>query len=530
MSAVASSIDVNASVPSEPALQAASFFETLAHDDRNSTYILARRDRGGRWSETPFTVSEGLPDMSDRDSDWYVTHNGFRGSHRRAGEARQINAIFFDVDCHSGDFASVVPLLVGRLEDAFAADALPRPTMVVSTGRGVHLYYVLRRSTPTGRRGGRSNDRGISFVGDVTRRLSLVLRSVVGGIDGAEVDDAVYDFARVGRVPGTFNTRSRTMCRLIQNSGRLWELQELGRYRVSEASGGTAAADSARQSSSRRGRRSRGAFEPVLASRLRGLQELMSLRRGRCEGHRDNMDFVYYNTATQIYGPEKASHLLEAFNRQFEHPLPQADLDQIRRTIDSVTIRFGAHAGEHGYYPLSRENVIGRLGISEEEIALTGFLMSSKQRARAESKRSTSRRRALRDDEICRLYSQCGLTQAAIAKRIGCSLRTVSSVTSRRGAKRGKTWGLREAVASAVANKREASSVAAMAEGQRDGSKVCAKNWSTSYCGVAPVSGVFITPSVPRDYGTPPALTDGIGHWDSPGADRRYWPLGLPRR
>ena len=81
----------------------------------------------------------------------YVSVNGFSGDRRRLDSLRQINALFFDLDCHGSSRSQTDNAICNALEiisEAVRIEKFPRPTLTVDSGRGLHLYYVLNRSIP----------------------------------------------------------------------------------------------------------------------------------------------------------------------------------------------------------------------------------------------------------------------------------------------------------------------------------------------------------------------------------------------
>lgn len=464
--------------------QADALFELLARDDRNSRYVIASRSSDGRWAERAVRAGQpvGAFISDNSDADWYISHNGFTGTRRRSDQARQVNAIMLDIDCHDGYSPEKVAALLTRLTEAIHCGYLPSPTVSVDTGRGAHLYYVLLSSTPARKRDGAPNEEGLRYLGDVTRRLAELVASAVEDLDGVEVDDAVYDMARVGRLPGTVNSATGTLCRIFGGAGRLWALSALARYRLPSPDPKSTRKSRADRNTGTHGRRLRRggralAEKNMLAHRLKMTAELQKLRGFQCEGHRDQMCFIFYNTATQLFGPQHARKMLETFNRAFSAPLPNADLDQIARTVDGIVISHGQHAGEQGFYPLTRKNIINRLGLTTEEDKELGFFENAKSRRRRKAREDTSNKKNHRRQEIVRLYSTCGLTQKEVADRVGCSLRTVSSTVTSLGLKRAKTWSLQQAVARAVHSRKvgQAAMVAAASGSQaaREGQPAC---------------------------------------------------------
>ena len=469
------------------------FFRLLFHDDRDSFYVVSRRARSGAWTEMALRAGEVSNLSFDAHADWYVTRNGFAGRRRRVEECRQVNALMFDIDCHDGGHEVAVPRALDALCGVFDAGVLPVPTMLVHTGRGLHLYYVLERSTPARLKSGARNERGLAYVNDVTAGISRVLSRVLANVAGVEVDECVYDLARVSRIPGTVNQNSHTTCEIVMSSEHLFTLAEL-------SAAGEKPAPQVKQG------RSGGVvrFDRMLLSRLRKVRELRDLRGAACVGHRDMMLFVYYNTATQIYGPAEALRLAREYNAGFCAPLPDKDVEQIARTVDANVVRMGRHAGEKGFYPLSAATLVEKLALTADEAEALEFFASRRKEQREAAKQATRQRRIERNERIRTLYATGSMTQAQVAEVVGCSLRTVSAVlnadkleraagntTEQRPeqAEEAKTQASESPTAEVAAD--EASPVA-----EEQSSQTYAKKCPTSCCGGAPQGSGLRSPAL----------------------------------
>ena len=414
------------------------FLRTLLHDDRNSFYVLST-DEGGRWEDVPVRRAQlaALPlGMGAQDSaaSYYITHNGFADRRRKLESCRQVNAMFFDLDCH-GEPGFECRRLVDeahRLVVAAAeAGTLPRPTMVVDSGRGLHLYYVLERSIPCRLRAGGSmqpNEKALAYFRDVQLRLADVLDEVLSGLDGVDVDRAVFDCTRVSRIPGTYNAKAGRRARLLSADGGYWQLGDLARYRVQAAAvPSPTALPAAQPQHTPAGTLVR--FDRLMASRLRKVAELQEHRGYACEGNRELMCFVYYNTAVQLYERPEAFRRLGAFNARFARPLSCDELEGVRSAVDGVV----NVKGERGHYILNAQTLIRLLALTPAEIEATRFFTSKRAAERAEAKRATRARREDRDQRICNLYATGELTQVQVAQAVGCSVRTVSKAVKAAG-------------------------------------------------------------------------------------------------
>ena len=171
-------------------------------------------------------------------------------------------------------------------------------------------------------------------------------------IDCIDVDEKVFDFTRVSRVPGSFNPAAQRYARLLLSSDSYYDLSDLNvklggfaKHVVSPEVGHSPNAIFSKK---------RGDDSPLLRSRLANVISLQALRNFDCEGSRELMCFVFYNTAVQLVGPNDASRQLCSFNSRFTQPLSQAELDSVVRSVDRVVnVR-----GQRGYYVLSAKRIV----------------------------------------------------------------------------------------------------------------------------------------------------------------------------
>ena len=404
------------------------FRRLITHDDRNSYYVVSSCTNG-TWEDVAVRKSNlAVLGFSDAAS-YYMTHNGFFEPNRKTESARQLNALFFDLDCHDRPLAevrAVVDRTLNALYQACDAGKLPVPTMIIDSGRGVQLFYVLRRSVPTYFKS-EANSKSISFFENVQRRMMDVLEHLLSPIDGISVDRATGDLSRVSRIPGTYNQSAGRAARIVEASETLHSLSDLSTFATEYLMKNIVARPIRPK---KKTRTTMLHYEPLMMSRLSKVIELQAHRHFRCEGQRELMCFVFYNTAVQIYHREDARNRLHSFNAQFAAPLDESELSGIERSVDNVT----NHQGQTGFYLIGAQRITELLGLTEEENAAIRFFESKRVILRSKAKRDTLRKRTERNKRIVELRKTTDLTQPQIAQEVGVSLRTVASVLAQNAA------------------------------------------------------------------------------------------------
>ncbi len=399
------------------------FRRLLTHDDRNSFYVLAT-DAGGQWRETAVKNNGLLAVGFQPNASYYITHNGFTSRTRKTEALRQLNALFFDLDCHNAAEAetrAAVEEAIQAISSAAKAGNLPKPTMIIDSGRGLQLFYVLDRSIPMRcNNKDAAENKGAILFSAVQQQLASAIEAIIKDIPSISLDRATFDHARVSRIPGTYNRNARRFARLVEASEIFHSLQSL------RASLCAFSAQSIAKPLPRRVKThaSLMRYKPLMLRRLTKIVDLQAYRNFDCEGNRELMCFVFYNTAVQIYDQDHAVQRLSQFNARFIKPLANTELKGIISSVDGVVNL----KGDRGYYLIGVVRLIEMLGLTEEEVQAIDFFESSKALQRKQAKQQTRAKRQARNNEIIKLRQTTNLTQKEIAQRVGCSLRTVASV------------------------------------------------------------------------------------------------------
>ena len=213
-------------------LHTATFANVLYHDDRGSVCFVGVKEAAGQFRETKCAKCQIVDAVARAKGEHaYISVNSFFSPWlpRSTDNLRQVNAIFVDMDCHADDptrtretIKEETAYLIRAIEEGW----MPRPTIIVDSGRGLHLYYIYERSIPARLKGGCANDKGLAVHADLTRKIYARVSSVLDG-RALTVDCHCTDLSRYARVPGTVNPHTGTFCTLIRWNGPFYSFDSL---------------------------------------------------------------------------------------------------------------------------------------------------------------------------------------------------------------------------------------------------------------------------------------------------------------
>lgn len=319
----------------------------------------------------------------DPDYHQYLTVNGFVSRKRTTENCFQINATVMDFDFASSKKEKAEHATPSRIRektvrtlevlyDNVEKGNLPEPTMIVFTGRGIHVYYVYDRSISYRVKGGVVN----KLVHMHTSLCDTLYSKVKGMLteDCLVLDPACKDISRVLRVPGSYNQKAQRHAVILTADGPYHDIFEMkkviGRKERKKPKHKKVRgpdnvilfpydptsfmmdndSELAEQLLSdpdylSEAKTFRIEFEPTGNERyatamqyrrdyLEKLQELCN-QNGICSGVRHSMNFLYYVTVLLLFGRDfpLAPKCLADFNDHFIVPQSDAELDSIVKSL-----------------------------------------------------------------------------------------------------------------------------------------------------------------------------------------------------
>lgn len=386
------------------------FLETLHHDIRGGHTVTLSIDDSGVINSAPNYLGQTKL-VTNSSKNYYTSVNSFKGYSRKTNKIFNLTAIVLDLDMH--DCALNAKELESELNDLWNNKDILPPTMITFSGRGFHLYYVLKHSVPA------TSDKAIALF---TKTADALFDKYAANISHAKVDYSVKDFARVLRLPGTVNQANGEIARLVgllkesDGSPSYYDLPEIisGCQLVFEQK---VLAPNLPASKSQVPKGSND--QKILTRRLLQLNKLLSLRDHDITGIRDLFFLCYFAAAKQLLGHDAALNEIKTINNSLKNPLSD------KKLINVITPK--------STYRFTDEWICSNLCLSNQEksalkINLTKDGLTKKDIRKAQVKAKREERNAL----ILTLAKD-GFYYETIAKKANCSLRTVKYVLKEAG-------------------------------------------------------------------------------------------------
>ena len=358
----------------------------------------------------------------------YITPNTIYVPFRRVENIRQFRALFLDFD-NIGEDKHYVSYNIFELA---AQDVIPMPTMIVDSGRGLHVYWRIKNA-PYG---------ALYSWQEIEDMLYHRLKHL-----GA--DRQATDATRLLRLPNTINSKSNSECNVLwiddKTEYSMYDLKDKyikvkKKPKTSTKTTNKVIANAFFNSYS------------LHMDRATDLITLCELRKYKVEGHRNMLLHCYaYWIGIYVRSKEELADSVNNLNNKFKPPLKQTEVNAILRCVPKAIDKFiayeqGIRNGEDkrvskgmkdkaGYW-YKNETLIERLGITVEEqrhlktIIGTRVKYDRKNEKRNKARRNenglTPRQQQKQDliNKVKELKEQ-GLKQTEVANQLQKSLRTI---------------------------------------------------------------------------------------------------------
>ncbi|WP_075809069.1 replication protein, partial [Clostridium perfringens] len=302
-----------------------------------------------------------LKDLDMNGENIYITLNTFYKPCRRLENIKELNTLFIDLDYYKTDKTEDQVLI--DLEKNYFNQSIPIPNYVIDSGRGMYLIWLIN-AVPS---------QALPLWKAVQDYLYKQLKCF-----GA--DRQALDATRILRVPGSINSKSKTVVNILDEYEYVYDLREIQNGFLPEL----------KPYEKKKGRPSKINYiyreRSLYYGRIQDIIKLCELREYDLKGHRELILFLYrYYLCSFTEDIEKALNDALELNSMFRQALSEREVIRATRSAEIC------YLDKNKQYKYKNETLIELLEITEEEQKYMTIIISKeeyKRRKRIRNKNS----------------------------------------------------------------------------------------------------------------------------------------------
>lgn len=289
----------------------------------------------------------------------YITPNTFYSTYRRLEYIKELNALFIDLDCYKIGFTR--EQIIMNLEENYFNKSIPTPNYVIDSGRGMYLIWLIN-AVPS---------KALPLWKAVEEYLYNKLKCF-----GA--DRQALDATRILRVPGSINSKSKTVVDIIDEYDYIYDLREIQKEFLPDL-------DVIKKK--KRGRPKKVVFihreRSLYYARIQDIVKLCELREFDLKGHREIILFLYrYYLCSFTEDTQKALDDVLGLNKMFKQPLIEKEVIRATKSAEKC------YLDKIKQYKYKNDTLINLLEITEFEQTHMITIISKNEYKRRENIRS----------------------------------------------------------------------------------------------------------------------------------------------
>lgn len=315
-------------------LNKASYIEKL-HSKSKGWITRSIIDKNG-YSQWHYKYVE-LKELDMSGENIYITPNTFYKPYRRLECIKELNTLFIDLDYYKTGKTREQALM--NLEKNYFNKIVPIPNYVIDSGRGMYLIWLIN-SVPS---------MALPLWKSIQDYFYKVLKDF-----GA--DRQALDATRILRVPGSINSKSKTVVDIIDEYDYIYDLREIQNEFLPEL----------KPYEKKKGRPSKVNYifreRSLYFGRIQDIIKLCELREGDLKGHREFVLFLYrYYLCSFTEDAQKALGDVLELNDTFIQPLVGKEAIRATRSAERC------YLDKNKEYKYKNDTLIELLEITEEE-------------------------------------------------------------------------------------------------------------------------------------------------------------------
>ena len=267
----------------------------------------------------------------------YITLNTFFKPYRRLECIKELNALFIDLDYYKTKFTK--EQIIMNLEENYFNKTIPATNYILDSGRGLALIWLINK-VPS---------KALPLWKAIEEYLYNKLKEF-----GA--DRQALDSTRILRVPGSINSKSKTVVSIIDEYDYIYDLREIQKEFLPEL----------KPKEKKKGRSKKINYiyreRSLYYARIQDITKLCELREYDLKGHREIILFLYrYYLCSFTEDVQKALEDVLELNSMFIAPLKENEVIRATRSAEKC------YLDKNKEYKYKNDTLIELLEITEYE-------------------------------------------------------------------------------------------------------------------------------------------------------------------
>lgn len=410
-------------------------YVNIFHSDTTG-YIPVAISEKGQWKQYHFQSPEAVVNYLKPDTDCYFSPNTVFMPDRSSENIRELTSFWLDLDIYKISLSKEQAVII--IKKAVKKGILPLPTLIVTSGNGLYVFWKLRKHAPG------KIKKIIKLWNNVLQALFNVAQEL-----GLNPDPATSDPTRVLRAMGTTNTKSGLVSEVLEyNPNSLYSMSELGvKWYPLEKKKKTSS-----KSSKSKGKKVAHLFNShsLYIGRISDIETICKYR-GQNKIEHENREmtlFIYRYYWTLVHGHEKALEKTLELNSKLFNPLDEKEVRNYTKTtkkmwskIENQEKQVWQGKEKDAGYHYTNKKLIEILKLKQEEMKKLKLKAIISLREKYD-RNNEKRREAYRDEDgltnrqrqaesvfnqVSQLIEQ-GMKQTDIAVKLGISKGRVSQL------------------------------------------------------------------------------------------------------
>lgn len=369
------------------------FFNTV-HKDNDTSYITIAELNKKEYKQYHYlggaSACDRAIELSQQKVNVYHSANAFYMPRRGVATLFHLNALYVDIDCHDKAFDEDKTLY--WLKEDFYEKKIPTPTLTVSTGRGLQLYWSIE-TAPV---------QVLPLWSLVQQKIIDELAEINEYVDGVSVDRKCVDPTRILRVPYTYNQKSNTQATITDELDYCYTMSEIvenyfPQLQIVKKNPNPNKNTKVFKEYSNIYRIYN--IQTLLFARVEDFKTLVGLRGDGINGKRDTILYMFaWSVISKNATEDDVFNELDSFNSLFVTPLSDSEIKykakHIYNKYKTKVLKKANPTKKYEYYDryiFKNETIINTLEITLEEQRYMKTIISKEEKYRRNNEKRTPR-------------------------------------------------------------------------------------------------------------------------------------------